>query len=130
VELVYDSGALIAAERGDVEFAVFNRTMTRAGILPRVLTTVLAQVWRGGPRQALLSIMLRSCNIVPLDEDTARLAGVLCDRAGTSDIVDAGVVILAVQHRANIATSDRGDITKLLDSLDPQPVPRPLIFDV
>jgi hypothetical protein len=74
--------------------------------------------------------MVRGCDIVPLDEDTARLAGVLCGRAGTSDLVDAGVVILAVRHRANIATSDRGNITKLLDALDPPPSPRPLIVDV
>ncbi|MPZ65533.1 MAG: hypothetical protein GEU83_08450 [Pseudonocardiaceae bacterium] len=46
---------------------------------------------------------------------TARAAGELCAKAGTSDVVDALVVLLA--HDGNavmIVTSDPGDLTLLV----------------
>ena len=131
MELIYDSGALIAAGNGSREFSIIAEAAARAGALPRVPTTVLAQVWRGtGPKQALLSLALRTCQVVSFDEEAAHLAGTLCGRAGTADIVDASVVINAVRYRAGIVTSDRGDIAKLIDSLDPALGRRPPIFDI
>lgn len=34
--------------------------------------------------------------------------------ARTSDVVDATVVVAAIEHRAAIVTSDRGDVERLL----------------
>lgn len=131
MEVIYDAGALIAAGNGSRPFSLIAQAAARAGTLPRVPTTVLAQVWRGtGPKQALLSLALRTCQVVPFDEEAARLAGTLCGRAGTSDVVDASVVILAVRYRAGIVTSDRGDIAKLIDSLDADLRHRPPVIDI
>jgi hypothetical protein len=45
----------------------------------------------------------------------ARQAGVLCGRAGTSDVVDASVVVLAHQLRASVLTRDAGDVERLVE---------------
>jgi hypothetical protein len=51
--------------------------------------------------------------IVPLDEDIARSCGEICGVTGTSDVIDASVVILAREHRDVIVTSDSGDLRRL-----------------
>ena len=50
-----------------------------------------------------------------LDQVLAEAAGVLCGRAGTSDVIDASVVLVARRERAVVVTSDLDD----LRSLDP-----------
>lgn len=129
MELVYDAGALIAADRrGNAQFTALHTQALNAGILPLVPAGALGQAWRDGARQTRLSLVLRGTRVVPLDEQDAKEAGTLCGRAGTADVVDASVVILAVRHHAGIVTSDHGDITKLIDTLNPHP--RPRIYDV
>lgn len=117
-DVVYDAGALIAANRNDRRFAAIASVIGRAGIVPRVPATVLAQAWRkNGPRQANLARALKTCDIAGFLEQEARAAGELCGQSGTSDIVDASVVLLANRYRAAIVTSDRGDIEALIASL-------------
>ncbi|WP_067172549.1 hypothetical protein [Microtetraspora niveoalba] len=48
-----------------------------------------------------------------------REAGVLCGLAGTSDAVEATVVVTAVRETAAILTSDPGDLRALLDAARP-----------
>ena len=48
-----------------------------------------------------------------LDLDEARASGVTCGTAGTADVIDASVAILARRHRATVVTSDPGDIHRL-----------------
>jgi hypothetical protein len=43
----------------------------------------------------------------------AEAAGVLCGRAGTSDVVDACVVLVARRERAVVVTSDVDDLRQL-----------------
>jgi len=77
---------------------------------------VLAQVWRGrGPRQARL-LMLLGARIVSVQELTptrAQVAGELCGRAGTADVVDASVVIAAWGNGSVVVTSDPDDLRRL-----------------
>lgn len=113
MDLVYDAGALIAAEHRSAELLALHDEALRRGVLPMVPVAVLGQVWRGTARQAPLSRVLAGCVAVPLDEDTARQGGVLCGRAGTADIVDAVVVVLAARYRAGVVTADRADIERL-----------------
>jgi hypothetical protein len=47
VELVYDAGALIGAERNSVDLLALHDAALRAGVLPMVPAAVLGQVWRG-----------------------------------------------------------------------------------
>lgn len=112
VTLVYDTGALLAAERNDRALWLLHRQALANGITPTVPLVVLAQAWRGGPQHSL-SRLLSGCLTGKLDEPMCRAAGVLCARAGTSDIVDALVVITAKHLGAAIVTSDSGDVTRL-----------------
>jgi hypothetical protein len=108
--VTYDTGALVAADRGErLQWARHRALLTRREV-PTVPTPVLAQAWRGGSRQALLSRLLAGCDTETLDDTRARAAGTLAARAGTSDIVDACVVEGALRRRDLIISSDPGDL--------------------
>ena len=113
MRLVLDSGALIALERND-------RTMWRrlkAALLAEQVPVshggVVGQVWRaGGPRQALLAKTLAGIEVRSLDDALGRAAGGLLARAGTQDVIDAALVLLA-EDGDGIVTSDAIDIEPL-----------------
>lgn len=106
--VVYDTAVLVALERGERAVAVEHQRLLRGGALPVVPAGVLAQAWRGG-RQARLAMALHGCVVHPLDEDAARAVGALCAAAGTSDIVDASVVVAA--HPGSLVLT--GDVEDL-----------------
>ncbi len=114
--IVYDTGALLAAERHNPDFLALHDQLTAARIRPIVPVVVLAQTWRGGP-QHQISRLLKACDIVPDDERTGRAAGVACAASGTADVVDAIVIATAVRHQAPIVTSDRGDLSRITDAI-------------
>ena len=84
----------------------------------RIPAGVVAQAWRDGRTQVALARFLRTeeVEIVPLDEQLSRSCGELCGATGTSDVIDASVVILARERRDVIVTSDPDDLRRL----DPQ----------
>ncbi len=117
MSLVLDAGALIAIERGDRDTAALievARRESRAVIVP---AGVVGQAWRGGGRQARLARLLNARDVLvePLTDAGARAAGVLCGTAGTTDVVDATVVLIARRFHATVISSDRDD----LEVLDP-----------
>lgn len=114
--IVYDTGALLAAERRDPDLLALHDELTAARIRPIVPVVVLAQSWRGGP-QHQIPRLLKGCDIRPDDERTGRAAGVACAASRTADVVDAIVVTTAVQYQAAVVTSDPGDLTHLADSI-------------
>ena len=73
---------------------------------------VVAQAWRGGPRQARVARLLADpdVRVVPLDDMTARAVGLLCGRSGHRDIVDVHVVLAAQEQRHTVVTSDPEDL--------------------
>ena len=76
--LVYDTGALIAADRNDQKMWSRHETAlydSDASIL--VPTVVVAQAWRDGSRQANLVRFLPGCAPVELTLDLAKTAGVV-----------------------------------------------------
>lgn len=81
---------------------------------------VLAQVWRGGPRQARLAKVLNSAEVTvpPLDHHIARLVGEVCARTGATDVVDVHVAVHARAHRQAIVTSDPDDFAAISPDLD------------
>ncbi len=86
------------------------------GIEVRTPAVVVAQVWRDpSGRQARLARALRGIEIVPVDEHLAREAGVLLGRAGTTDVVDATVALVAAD-RDTILTSDAADLQHLVSA--------------
>lgn len=114
--IVHDTGALLAAERRNPNFLALHDELTAAHTRPIVPAVVLAQSWKGGP-QHRISRVLKGCDVLPDDQRTGRAAGIACCASGTSDVVDAIVVVTAVQHQAAVVTSDPGDLTHLADSI-------------
>jgi hypothetical protein len=53
--VTYDTGALVAADRGERRQWARHRALLARRDIPTVPAPVLAQAWRGGSRQALLS---------------------------------------------------------------------------
>lgn len=113
--IVLDSGALIALDRGDKRMIALLQRALAQGRVFRVPVGVVGQAWRNGRVQVALARFLRSeeVEIIPLDEELVRSCGELCGATGSSDIVDASVVILARARRDPIVTSDPVDLRRL-----------------
>ena len=77
--------------------AVLHRRVNSRGLRPTVPSVVLAQAWRGGP-QPNLSRILKGCVIEAVAENAAREIGKLLAANGSSDVVDAAVVISAARR--------------------------------
>jgi hypothetical protein len=114
--LVYDTGALVAAERRDTGIALLHQHAVRTKVRPIVPAVVLAQAWRGGPQPGL-SMLIKGCLILPIEEHLSRAAGTVCGQARASDVVDALVVVTAVTFGAAIVTSDPDDLYHLADAI-------------
>lgn len=123
--VVYDAGALVAAERNDRRMWAEHRVRLELGLSVVVPAPVVAQVSRS-PRQVQLRRLLAGCEIVDFGEAEAHAAGRLLAASRTNDVVDAAVVDLAIRRRAEIVTSDPRDLSKLAASVGA----RPRIVDV
>ena len=110
--IVYDAGALIAADRGSPAMWALHRRALERDVRPTVSTAVLGQVWRGGP-QARLSRLLQGCRLEPLTESHARSAGEALGASGQHDIVDAVVVVTALARGDLVVTSDPEDMRRI-----------------
>jgi hypothetical protein len=118
--VVLDAGALIAFERGDGRMRALVREALKEGVRLVISAGALGQAWRGSPRQAPLRALVKGrTTVVPvLDQVLAEAAGALCGRAGTSDVIDASVVLVARRERAAVVvTSDVVDLRRLDPSL-------------
>jgi hypothetical protein len=111
--VTYDTGALIAAERNDRRVWALHAGLLAAEVVPTVPAPVLAEAWRGGPRQASLARFLALCEIEPLTESQARAVGALAGRADHDDIVDVTVVEGAARRSDAIVTSNHAHIDKI-----------------
>ena len=112
--LTLDTGALIAADRGDRRFWTMWRAVL--DVDKRIPAPVLAQAWRGS-ENARTSSVIASCFVVPMDEEIARRVGELCGRTRTSDVVDATVAVVASRFGDDVVTGDPTDIERLLRDL-------------
>ena len=115
--VTYDTGALVAADRGSPRMQAYHERVLESGHVPVVPAGVLAQAWRGGP-QPRLSRLLAGCRVEVLDEPLARLAGAALALARTSDVVDASVVVSAAFRDHVVVTSDPDDISHLATALN------------
>ncbi|MGQ0632718.1 MAG: twitching motility protein PilT [Sporichthyaceae bacterium] len=113
---LYDTGALIAAEALDKLFWQRHLVAVDRDLQPIVPATAMAQAVRG-PRQTNLNRLLEPCLITRLDSAGAREIGALLAASGTSDIVDADVVRIAIATNATIFTSDRADLEHIAASV-------------
>jgi hypothetical protein len=108
--VTYDSGALIAAERSERRMWARHRALLATRVVPTVPAGAVAQTWRGGSRQAMLSRLLVGCDIEALDYDQARRVGLLATKASTTDIVHASVVEGALRRVDLVISCDREDL--------------------
>jgi predicted nucleic acid-binding protein len=121
--LILDAGFLISVDRGERAAQEF---LTAALIHETPLTTthpVVAQVWRDGARQTRLARFLRSVVVVAFDDGPE--VGTLLARSGSSDVVDAHLVAVAVRRSEAILTGDVHDLESLTAAL---PEHRPHLF--
>lgn len=118
--LTLDAGALIAFERNEQRIRLLIHEARTEKLEIAVPAGVVAQAWRDGRRQVRLARLLRSKQVmvVPLDDVRAREAGQLCGVTGTSDVIDASVVLCARVRKHRVATSDADDLRRLDPKLE------------
>jgi len=116
MSVVYDAGVLVAADRDDREVWADHRVRLEVGTVPMTTAPVVAQVSRSA-RQVPLRRFLRGCETVPFSPDQAHEVGALLGTSGTSDVVDAHLVITAARTASTVLTSDVGDIRKISNHL-------------
>lgn len=126
MRVIYDAGLLIAAERNDRAVWADHRARLELGLVPESTAPVVAQVSRG-PRQVSLRRLLRGCQIQPLEAAVAHRVGALLRTAGTDDVVDAHVALVASgSGTAEIWTSDPEDLSRLAEAVGGQVTIRPV----
>ena len=114
--LILDAGALVGVDRGNRAMIARLRAAQQHGLDLRSNAMVVAQVWRDRHgRQAGLAQMLRAVDVRAVSPDDGRRAGVLLGMTGTSDPVDATVVLLA-SAGDRIVTSDPQDLAALAEA--------------
>lgn len=113
--VVFDTGALIALDRGVREVAVLVAEARRGNDTITVPAGCLAQAWRAPAKQARLAGFLRLPNvdIVALDDAEARRVGLLLAGTRTKDVIDAHVAIVAHRLGQVVLTSDPADISRV-----------------
>jgi len=119
--VVYDAGALVAADRSDRAVWAEHRTRLELGLVPITTAPAVAQVSRSG-RQAQLRRFLRGCQVVPFRAEDAHDVGALAGRCGVDDVIDVHVVTVAKRAGASVMTSDEQDVSRVASALKP-PVP-------
>lgn len=111
----FDTGALIAVERGDAFMRSLLEWAQQLALPVAVPAGVVAQVWQGGSRQPRVARLLKRAGteIVALDDEAARAVGALCTRARHPDVVDGSVALCAKERDHTVVTSDPDDIRAL-----------------
>ncbi|MBH0777618.1 PIN domain-containing protein [Nocardia bovistercoris] len=114
--IVLDTGALIGIEKRDARTAALIQTAIGARRRITLPATVLSQAWRNSPRQHPIARLLAADGLIvaELDRRHALAVGTLLARSGTTDVVDAHVIVCARATRAaTVVTSDPDDLRRL-----------------
>lgn len=113
MSVVLDAGAFLAVEKGDRRVAAMLRLLQRQRVALRTSAAVVAQVWRDGRKQALLARLLDGVAVRALGAGDDRRTGELVSKAGTRDVIDAHLALVAEEDDL-ILTSDPEDLKRLL----------------
>jgi hypothetical protein len=113
--MTLDAGGLIALDRDDRRVVVLLARARETGAQVTVPAPALAQAIRRPERQARLSRLIRQpgTDVIALGRVDATHVGRLLAASGTSDVVDAHVVICARRASQPVVTSDPGDLRQL-----------------
>jgi hypothetical protein len=117
--ITFNAGALIAIERRSRRMQAVLDEIDRRDWQVAVPAGVVAQAWRGGPRQARIAALLgdQRTEVVALNKLAARAVGLLCGRSGHADVVDVSVALCARQRNRHVVTSDPDDLRAVDDAL-------------
>ena len=110
-----DAGGLIALDRDDRRVVMLLTRAVETNSRVTIPAGALAQAIRRPERQARLSRLIRqpSSDVIPLDRVDAVNVGRLLAASGTSDVVDAHVVVCARRTAQRVVTSDPDDLSLL-----------------
>ena len=113
--VTYDTGAFIAGDRNDRRMWALHVGFIAEEVAPTVPAPVVAEAWRGGPRQASLARMLAGCDVDEMTAEQALRVGELAGQAELEDIVDVSVVEGAARRKdAVILTSNETHIRQVV----------------
>ena len=115
--MILDAGILVAVDRGEQAAQSFLTAALEEDVALRTSAPVVAQVWRNGSRQARLAKFLDTLEVHDFTLVDARVVGGILLRSGTSDVVDAHIVALAVRLKDSIVTADSADLLLLTSYL-------------
>ena len=116
MSVLYDAGVLVAAERNDRRIWADHRIRLELGIEPLTTAPIVAQVSRS-TRQVQLRRFLRGCGVAAFSAEQSHEVGALLADAGTADVVDAHLAIVAARGRLTVLTSDPDDVRHLSSHL-------------
>ena len=117
MNLVLDAGALTGVERDDRRVAGLVELGRRAGANLVTVAPVVAQVWRGGARQARLARWLPMIDVRGTGLLDAKAAGELLAGGAGNDAVDALITLAAVPGD-QLLTSEPKDLAALVARRD------------
>jgi hypothetical protein len=115
MKAILDAGALVAVDRRDRGMGAQLRVLQRQGTPLRTSAAVVGQVWRDGRTQVNLARVLAGVGIEALGTPDGKRIGELLGQAGSADVVDAHVALLASPADV-VLTSDPGDIRTLVEA--------------
>ena len=115
-----DVGGLIGLDRDDRRVIVLLARAVETNSRVTIPASALAQAIRRPERQARLARLIRqpTTDVVPLDRVDSVNVGRLLAAAGTSDVVDAHVVVCARRAAQRVVTSDPSDLAILDPTLE------------
>ncbi len=118
--ITLDAGGLIALDRDNRRVIILLARAVETNSRVTIPASALAQAIRRPGRQARLSRLIRqpTTRVMPLDRVDAVNVGRLLAASGTSDVVDAHVVICARRSGQRVVTSDPIDIALLDPKLE------------
>lgn len=116
--LVLDAEGLVKLADGDVRTRQRVRASWRRNAEVVTAASALAEVLRGGPRDAKVHRVLKQVTVVPIDKALGRRAGELLGKAGLSGhehALDAllAAVALGQPRPVVLLTSDPSDLARL-----------------
>jgi predicted nucleic acid-binding protein len=109
--VTFDTGALIALERGDKRMRIVFETATADDIPIVAPAVIIAEWWRGRSRRR--EAILAAIDVEATTDRIARLAGEALTAVPGSTVVDAIVMASASQRGGVVYTSDFNDLERL-----------------
>jgi predicted nucleic acid-binding protein len=108
--LTFDTGALIALERGEKRMRTVSLEARESGALITVPAPVLIEWWRNGARQRAI---LDAVTVEHTTERLAKLAGEAIAEVSGATPIDSLVMASAAQRGDLVYTSDFDDLEQL-----------------